>query len=321
MPDGRAMPTTSGHPREVSPAVAPASGLALERLGPVERAILEAVTYADVFDWPLTPHEIHRYLPVPAGLDEVETALASPHLRGLASSIDHLVTLDGREHLARERRRRTAVSATLWPRAARYAQVVASLPFVRLVAVTGSLAIGAATDDADVDLFVVTEDGRLWLTRALTIGVVRAAAARRVRLCPNYFVAESALELRDRDLFTAHELVQMIPLAGRDTYRALLERNGWYRQFLPNHPGQPEPARPFARPSVRRGVERALRLRLIDRVERWEMDRKIARLTARARSAEMRFDESACKGHFEEHRRRALTTFRERLAQLSEAPA
>ena len=290
-----------------------------ERQGVVGRAIVEAATYADVFDWPLTPTEVHRFLPIRADFGEVEEALGRPGLRRFVTSTDAYVTLAGREHLVPERSRRAAASAALWPRAIRHALAVASLPFVRMVAVTGSLAVGAASDDADVDLFIVTGDGRLWLTRAMTVAVVRAAAVRGIGLCPNYFLAESALELQDRDVFTAHELVQMVPLAGAEAYRALVGQNGWYRDFLPNHPGPPEPARPLHRRSVRRIAERALGGPLLDRVEAWEMDRKIARLTAGSRSAEMQFDRATCKGHVDEHRRHALAAFQQRLAWLGEA--
>ncbi len=298
-----------------------AHGPEAEREVAVGRAIVEAATYADVFDWPLTPREVHRYLPVRADVAEVDAALVGPRVRRLVRLTDGYVTLAGREHLVPERSRREAASAALWPRAVRHALAVASLPFVRMVAVTGSLAVGAASDDADVDLFIVTEDGRLWLTRAMTVAVVRAAAVRGVGLCPNYFLAESALELHDRDVFTAHELVQMVPLAGAGAYRALVGQNGWYRDFLPNHPGPPQPARTLQPRAVRRIAERALGAPLLDRVEAWEMDRKIARLSAGPTSGEIRFDRATCKGHVGEHRRHALAAFQERLAWIGEALA
>ena len=233
---------------------------AIPGLDPLGSAIVASLAYADVFDWPLTPTEVHLGLPLAASLEDVRAALASPgRLDGHVATQAGFVTLPGREGLADDRRRRMDASRDLWRRAARAARAVAALPLVRMVAVTGSLAVGAAEDDADVDLLVVTEDDRLWLTRALTIGVVRAAAAGGVRLCPNYFLAESALELRERDLFTAHELVQMVPIAGWSTYLELLRRNDWYRAFLPNHPGQASPRRAARGRGVQRVVEPALR--------------------------------------------------------------
>ncbi|MHB8458908.1 MAG: hypothetical protein ACYDB6_02455 [Candidatus Limnocylindrales bacterium] len=286
-------------------------------LDPVERAALEAILYADVFDWPLTPLEVHRSLPVRAAAADVAAALDALAAASVVVIRDGLVMLAGRESLADERRRRAVASERLWRSAAAYGRVVASLPWVRLVAVTGSLAVGAATDDADIDLLVVAADGRLWLTRALTIAVVRIAAGRGVTICPNYFLARSTVGLPERDRFTAHELVQMVPIAGAEAYRTLLDRNAWYREFLPNHPGHAltvdaDHARPIA-PSIRRVAERAFRGRLGDGLERWEMARKIRRLTAGPASDEARFGPAVCKGHVGEHRRRALASFEERL--------
>jgi hypothetical protein len=290
-------------------------------LGRLDRAVVEAVAYADVFGWPLTGDEIHRYLPVVASVDEVQASLASCRLDAVVSSIDGLYVLRGREDLVEERSRAAAVAAQLWPRALRYGRWIARLPWVRLVAVSGSLAVGAPASDADVDLFVVSAKGRLWLTRALTIGVVKVASrfvpARRVVLCPNYVVTTLALELSERDLFTAHELAQLVPIAGPDTYRALLDQNQWYRRYLPNHPGFVRPIAELGARRARTVVEGALGNGLVARVERWEMRRKVARLTAQQPSDEARFDESVCKGHFEGHRRRAIDGYARRVRELA----
>jgi hypothetical protein len=289
-------------------------------LSATERAVFEAVCYGDVFDWPLTPAEVHRYLPIAAGRAEVDAALESLRLRALLHRTSGFVGLVGRSALVRRRRAREAESARRWPGAVRAARLVAGLPFVRLVAISGSLAVSASAPRSDIDLFVVTENGRLWLTRAMTVALVRLAGAAGLRLCPNYFVSESALALPEHDLFTAHELMQMVPIAGHDTYAQLLAWNPWARGVLPNA----KPALFAGRPGIgrlRRGVERVLRARRVDRLERWEMNRKIARFTAAADAStvELRFSATVCKGHFEGHRARALGAYEERLARLDGA--
>jgi hypothetical protein len=294
--------------------------LALGPLDGIEAAAVAAIAYADVFDWPLSAAEIHRYLPVPARRDQVEAALVSPRLGRLTCTARDLYALRGREEVIEGRQQRAAVSARLWRRAIRYGRLLACLPWVHLVAVTGSLAVGAATEDADIDLLLVTEEGRLWLTRALTIGLAKTASrlapTRDPRLCPNYLLTASAFELPERDLYTAHELAQLVPLAGPAAYRALLEQNDWYREFLPNHPGHVGPIGRLGALGARRLVEVALDNSMVDEIERWEMDRKVCRLNVVEAGSEARFDETICKGHFGGHRRHVLEAFVRRVERL-----
>src|SRR5688572_14941992 len=92
LPDGGAGPVIWEQPRVaargVQPRPVPAAG---RRLSTLDRAVLDALCYADIFDWPLTPAEIHRYLPVPATTSSVAAALRSPGLRGRLERADGLV--------------------------------------------------------------------------------------------------------------------------------------------------------------------------------------------------------------------------------------
>jgi hypothetical protein len=289
-------------------------------LGPLEVAIVEALAYSDVFDWPLSTAEIHRYLPMPARLADVEGAVTASSLSPFVTAVGPFHVLRGRQHLVAERERKAARSARLWSQAVRYGRTLAALPWVRLVAVTGSLAVGAAADDADIDLFIVAADGRLWLARAMTIGVAKIAmrrpSSRGVRLCPNYLLTASALDLPERDLYTAHELAQLVPLFGPPAYRTLMARNTWYQELLPNHPGHTGPIAELGRRSINDRLEPLLANPLVERVERWERQRKIARLRGQSETGETRFDETICKGHFEGYRDHVLDAFAARMAGL-----
>ncbi len=287
----------------------------------LDRAILQTVAYADIFHYPLTAAEVHRYLvSLDAPLDTVEKVLGNGRLIPRAlSQFEEFFTLPGREEVVETRRRRAEVAAALWPRAARYGQIIGNLPFVRMVAVTGALAVDNVEPEADIDYLVVTEPGRLWLCRALPIAVVRMAARRGDPLCPNYFLSERALVFDERNLFTAHEVVQMVPVAGHETYQAIRRLNGWTAEYLPNAEGPPRvmnghASRKRAATSV---TEAALRMGVGARLEAWEMRRKVRKLHGhRPGAPEAAFSPDWCKGHFEGHGHRALAAFDERLRAL-----
>lgn len=232
-------------------------------------------------------------------------------------------TLPGREAIVETRRRRAEVAARVWPRAVRYGRIIASLPFVRMVAVTGALAVDNVEPDADIDYLIVTEPGYLWLCRAWVILLVRLAARRGDILCPNYFLSERALVLRERNLFTAHELVQMVPLAGLAVYHRMRRLNAWVAHFLPNahNPPQKPGIEPYTEPApwhpIRTLAETALRTPAGRWLERWEMDRKVRKFSAQTDGhVEAAFCADWCKGHFDSHGRRTLEAFARRLQEL-----
>src|ERR1700724_1258832 len=96
-----------------------------DRTGPggaaLERAIVQAVAYADVFDYPLTVDEIHRYLiGVGASRGAVRNVLgASGLVPDVLSRSGRYFPLVGRESAVETRRRRAAVAAEYWRRAVR----------------------------------------------------------------------------------------------------------------------------------------------------------------------------------------------------------
>ncbi|HEY7269212.1 MAG TPA: hypothetical protein VH951_05250 [Dehalococcoidia bacterium] len=279
----------------------------------LDRACIEALAYSDVFDFPLTSAEVWRALPVAATPSEVEAALAQS--RTIERKGGYF-TLWGRGQLAGVRERRARTSVELWPRARRYGGLIAALPFVRMVAVTGALAVDNSEAGDDVDFMIVTKPGRVWLARAMTMAVVRMAALRGLTLCPNFMLGEDALALSDRSLYTAHELAQVVPLAGFGVYARMMRANEWYRERLPN--AAPAARGPDGRPRLMQSVgERLLGGRMGNWLEGSIMRRKAAELRLEAGdNAEAVFDASMCKGHVDAHGRRTEAALVERLARL-----
>lgn len=290
----------------------------------LRRAILATLIYADLFDHALTRDEVHRYL-IGEAVSAAEVAAMldnDAELRFRIAQTEDRFHLNGRAQLANLRRERAAASADVWPVAKRYGARIGRLPFVRLVAVTGALAMNNARPDDDIDLFILAQPGRLWLCRLLVLGVVKLAARRGSVLCPNFLLSTDHLWLSERNLFTAHEVVQMVPLERNPWYRAFIEANGWVADFLPNAfaDGTAE-ARPGSmRRMPPRLVAGLLSARFFDPVERWEMRRKVRRLSRRLEheGGSVAFSEAECRGHFAAHDARILAAYRQRLAEYGE---
>jgi hypothetical protein len=286
----------------------------------LEHAILYAVAYADIYRYPLTVDEIARYLVgIKASEDEVDTALgALTNGQGPLLRRDKYVMLRSEEDLVALRHRRERTARRMWPRAIAYGEAIARLPFVRMVAVTGALTMGNVEPGDDIDYFIVTEPGRVWLARFLVVQmVVKPADRQGVEVCPNYLIASDALALEERDLFHAHELVQMIPIYGMATYRALRAANKWALRFLPNAADPPRIEQVLGQSeshSLGRGLtETVLRTPPGTWLDRREMARMQQKLTSENGGSEVEVAPDRCKGHIGSHGHKALEAFAARV--------
>lgn len=313
------MPETLPADRSASDPWMPATPPALEQ------AILQTVAYADIFDYPLTGPEIHHYLVATrASLPMVQEAVNNGLLakQRLILHTGYL-TLPGREAIVETRLRREGLSTELWHKGERYGLAIAALPFVRLVAVTGTLAVNNVEQGADIDYLIVTLPGRVWLTRLLCVALVRLGRLGGVEICPNLVISTDALAQFEHSFFTAHELAQMIPLYGMQTYRQLLSANDWACRFLPNaFDANPEPADHLLGPLARlfkRCGEWILAGRLGDALERMEERHKIDRLRRQAESCgtcAAVFTPDQCKGHMDDHGQSIREAYVQRLLQI-----
>jgi hypothetical protein len=303
----------------------PLASRAAPGVGPGASALHEAVVatlaYADVFDHPLTAAEVHRDLvAVRASPAQVRRALSG--IPGL-SCRDGYYALPGRQATVAIRLQRAAAAAGLWSRALRWGRALAALPLVRMVAITGALAVDSVDPGADIDYLVVAAAGRVWVCRALVTALARLVSLRGAALCPNYLISEDALVIALHNLYTAHELVQMVPVAGPATFLRMLEANRWIGELLPNAGALPT-ARVEPGPvggALARLVEAALHGRLGDaleaRLQRWQSARLRRKIDAgRLGGHEASFGADGYKGHFDAHGERIMAAWEARVLEL-----
>ena len=299
------------------------------RVDDIDEAILATVAYSDVFDMPIELDRLHRFLlGVVATRDEVETGAARLAESGIIGLAGDLAYLPGREEVLAIHAERVARAETMWSQAISWGRALGSLPFVRAVAVTGGLACDSVADHDDIDYLIVTEPGRLWTARLCTVVLVHVGRRFDVDVCPNYLVAEDALPLDERTSYSARELAQMVDITGSDTLTRMREENRWFLDHLPNASIDGVADRRTA-PRLRwlqRGIESVVRTKPFDRLETWEMRRKIERLkevaSRRAEVAkpdESSFSPSVCKGHMVGNAAGIEVAWRRRIADSGAA--
>ncbi len=275
-----------------------------------EHAFLYAVLYASVFDYPLTAAQIQETLPrVTATVADVEAWYAASEM--LQASIDlreGYFFPRGRRELIALRRAREASSQRVLHELKQPLALVLRMPFVRMVALSGSLAYLNADREADLDLFVITTPGHVWGVTTTLLLLARVFGWRR-RLCLNYVISEDALRVEPGDLFTANQIVHLRPLVGDAVYRKFLDANPFVREWYPN----------FRRRTAARD-QHAGRMR---RYFEWAIDHSVGSLYERfsqysytwhlrrrahlwASSDQVRLDRECLKLHTSSHRHRVM---------------
>ena len=201
--------------------------------------VLHTLSYFHHFKYPPTLVEMKRYLRISATTVEIERALALLVKRGKVFRQYSRVALsrsvlDGYQ-IKNDNSKQLIMSVQS------FLPVLSWIPSIRLLALSGSLSMEDNDEDGDVDLFLVTTNNSMWLTRSFVLGVTRLLTiiGSRVaaKLCWNMIIDESHLSMppHKRNEYTAHEILQLKPLIDRrNTYERLLTKNSWISQIFPN---------------------------------------------------------------------------------------
>jgi hypothetical protein len=199
-------------------------------------SVLLTLMYFDVFRHPLTLDELKNYLQWEVcGLSEVAAAVEELQERGLIAYRDGFYSVAGAEQFTALRVERNKRALTYSPKAERWSRFISGFPFVRTVCISGSLSKGTMDKDGDIDYFIITEPGRLWVARTLLILFKKLFLFNsRKYFCVNYFVDTDHLSIPDRNLFTATEIVFAKPMRDGNSYPKFIEENKWSRIIYPN---------------------------------------------------------------------------------------
>ena len=278
-----------------------------------ELAVLRSVVYASLFDYPLTLSQLHSSLVgVSAGADTIRTWWhSSEFLQTTVEHRDGLYFPMGRYDLVATRARREVLSRDLLERDARVLSLVAGMPFVRMVALSGSLAHLNAEGAADLDLFVITAPNRVWSVTVAVLLISRLLGWRK-RMCLNYVVSEKSMRIEPQDLFSANQIIHLRPIVGHTVFEHFVRSNGFVRTCYPNF--EPVSSGPRSEgPGAKSLLEGILSLGVAELAERisrslyaWHLRRRAARWQSRD---QVRLEAECLKLHTSSHRAATLERF------------
>jgi hypothetical protein len=205
----------------------------------IQQDIIKALAYFDIFRYPLTVEEITRFLQSTATTAEVEQQTAVLLQQQHICSMDGLYMLQDAAALAERRRKGNDFAKEEMKKAVSIARRLSGFPFVRSIAVSGSLSKNYADENTDIDFFVITAGGRLWITRTLLHILYKLPrfTGKSMPFCLNYYIDDTALEIEEKNIFTATEIITLLPLEGANTFNQFITANEWIKRYYPQHPG------------------------------------------------------------------------------------
>lgn len=230
----------------------------------LEKSILATLVYYDVLDRPLTSWEVFRYLQKPRRLraklkngalknlgmaplsffSVLTTLETSSELAKLISQKNGFFFIKGRQNIVQKRIERQKIADQKWQKIRRIVQFLQLIPFVRLVAVSGSLAMNNTKEESDMDLLIVVKNGRIWTCRGLVtlfvhlIGQKRHGKLTKNRICLNHYLTKKSLKIPFKSLYNAQTYIHLVPLwqAEKGLYQKFQKANQWLNDYLSLYP-------------------------------------------------------------------------------------
>jgi len=249
----------------------------------LKEAIVKAVAFFDLFDYPLTAKEIWQNLSVKCELNEVIKELEyaawksppPPFVKGgKVENKNGFYFLSGRGAIVEERLKRYNFTDRKLKRAMLVAKIFKFIPWIKMMAVGNLLGAHNLKDASDIDFFIVAEDKKIWLTRFFCAGLAKFLGLRpragyaRDKICLSFYASDKALDLsglilenplspplvkgaESVDIYFTHWLAGLTPLYDVDgTYGKLIKANRWLYGSLPNwqpiNPARQRMVMPFA---------------------------------------------------------------------------
>lgn len=181
----------------------------------------EVIAYKATFLW---PYDALRY----ADITDVSR-------RYISTNSDHLLTPEERKVRIKESLKKIAI-------AKEYLWVWEFLPWVKMIAITGSTASLNALPDHDIDIWVITSPKRIWITRFYDWLIFSILQMRRNRystsvsnkFCINFYKTETDLRLHENIAYAVQAVDSIVLFQRDDIFWKIINANKWFYRFFPS---------------------------------------------------------------------------------------
>jgi predicted nucleotidyltransferase len=202
----------------------------------IQEDILATLAYFDMFNYPLAAGEIYLFLHNKYQQHDFDTMLNGLVNNRLVFRFGIFYALKNDHSIIERRRSGNKKANELIKVAERVGNILIKFPYVRGIAISGSLSKNFADEGSDIDLFIITSANRLWIARTIMhlFKKLTYLVNKQDCFCMNYYIDERQLEIAEKNIYTAIEIVTLIPLQGDAIIEKFYAANTWTHQHLPN---------------------------------------------------------------------------------------
>lgn len=196
--------------------------------------MLKSIAYFDVFNHPLKINELVNLTDL--NNDDAQIIIDELTLEGTITNdgdfygIKSTIKSQIEERFLKEQKAKKYLDKLPF-----YVRLIKSFPFVRSISISGSLSKNVMHEDGDIDYFIITAPGRLWICRTFLILFKKVFLLNSKKyFCVNYFVDEDNLEILDQNIFTAVEVSYLLPVYNQQLVHQFNAKNSWTKAYFPN---------------------------------------------------------------------------------------
>ena len=295
---------------------------------PLRTSILKVLAYFDLFNYPVTTEEIRFFLDKDVRESDLQAGLEALIHERILFRLEGFFALREEPKMVERRLKGNKHADELLKIAAKGSRLLFQFPFVRAVGISGSLSKHYADEHADIDYFIITRSNRLWIARTFMhlFKKLSYLAGRQHWYCMNYYVDEEALEIEEKNIFTATELITLLPACGNGSLTKFFDANDWVTNYLPHYRDRQRQAIANTRPGmIKRALEWLFDNKAGDRLDdylrrlttrRWQKKEEEGRLTDKGLRMSLKNSRHYSRPNPEMMQKKILTGFRKKLQDI-----
>ena len=212
----------------------------------IKKEILKTIIWFDFFCHPLSSWELFKFLNIKIDYNIFLVALSELSGEFKIVNINSFWCLAGREDIVEERFKRFNYFKFKIKKAKRFTKLISFLPSIQGVFISNIVGDHNLKKGSDIDFFIITSTGKIWLTRffctfvAKILGLRPNRKTKENKICLSFYIDDSNLNLEpylynEKDWYFIYWLAGLELIFSKQEFlNKFWDNNAWLNKYLPN---------------------------------------------------------------------------------------